>query len=557
MIDSKNRRILFKLCNEISSNCKMRNIFLTLAIMFSTSLIMVTFIIGYNAKETIKFYESQEYIQGDIDGDVNEFINGGSIPYEVSKVKNIIFTAQDIYNGLNNQTLIYEKDGIVLKKTSSPEFFKKEGINLLVGDFPKNSNDLLLSYEAYNILKGVKVGSKINVGVMIDEKGSVLQSNEFNVVGIIKDSNDKLSIYSGNMTMLTNCTMVITFLIILISFASYLIIYTILYIHVITERSTYKLLRVVGMKGRNVRKLLFYQGMKCSIIGIPLGIAIAYLISNFICKDVVNITGYTLIGEVRYPYFLIVLTLVVIAMIINFSSSKPSDTVENIKSDYSDSSQTLDKSRSISLTNGRIRLKDIAISNILSNKNRSTLTIGSIIFASIIIIFAINAYLSLDVEKCLSMFFNENGDGFSSINIRSDIIKFQNGVAKIGLIISIIIEIIAILNITNSTLTSLISRRVEFETLMAIGMHRRDVKKLVVMEGYYTFVISSVPILIFGPYIGSYIIMLVPYNVVISAVNIFIPLIFSLVLGLIINVTVPYLSYLFLSKRNFFYDTDI
>lgn len=557
MIDSKNRRILFKLCNEIASNCKMRNIFLTLAIMFSTSLIMVTFIIGYNAKETIKFYESQEYIQGDVDGDVNEFINGGSIPYEVSKVKNIIFTAQDIYNGLNNQTLIYEKDGIVLKKTSSPEFFKKEGINLLVGDFPKNSNDLLLSYEAYNILKGVKVGSKINVGVMIDEKGSVLQSNEFNVVGIIKDSNDKLSIYSGNMTMLTNCTMVITFLIILISFASYLIIYTILYIHVITERSTYKLLRVVGMKGRNVRKLLFYQGMKCSIIGIPLGIAIAYLISNFICKDVVNITGYTLIGEVRYPYFLIVLTLVVIAMIINFSSSKPSDTVENIKSDYSDSSQTLDKSRSISLTNGRIRLKDIAISNILSNKNRSTLTIGSIIFASIIIIFAINAYLSLDVEKCLSMFFNENGDGFSSINIRSDIIKFQNGVAKIGLIISIIIEIIAILNITNSTLTSLISRRVEFETLMAIGMHRRDVKKLVVMEGYYTFVISSVPILIFGPYIGSYIIMLVPYNVVISAVNIFIPLIFSLALGLIINITVPYLSYLFLSKKNFFYDTDI
>ena len=557
MIDSKNRRILFKLCNEISSNCKMRNIFLTLAIMFSTSLIMVTFIIGYNAKETIKFYESQEYIQGDVDGDVNEFINGGSIPYEVSKVKNIIFTAQDIYNGLNNQTLIYEKDGIVLKKTSSPEFFKKEGINLLVGDFPKNSNDLLLSYEAYNILKGVKVGSKINVGVMIDEKGSVLQSNEFNVVGIIKDSNDKLSIYSGNMTMLTNCTMVITFLIILISFASYLIIYTILYIHVITERSTYKLLRVVGMKGRNVRKLLFYQGMKCSIIGIPLGIAIAYLISNFICKDVVNITGYTLIGEVRYPYFLIVLTLVVIAMIINFSSSKPSDTVENIKSDYSDSSQTLDKSRSISLTNGRIRLKDIAISNILSNKNRSTLTIGSIIFASIFIIFAINAYLSLDVEKCLSMFFNENGDWFSSINIRSDIIKFQNCVAKIGLIISIIIEIIAILNITNSTLTSLISRRVEFETLMAIGMHRRDVKKLVVMEGYYTFVISSVPILIFGPYIGSYIIMLVPYNVVISAVNIFIPLIFSLALGLIINITVPYLSYLFLSKKNFFYDTDI
>ena len=297
--------------------------------------------------------------------------------------------------------------------------------------------------------------------------------------------------------------------------------------------------------------------MKCSIIGIPLGIAIAYLISNFICKDVVDITGYTLIGEVRYPYFLIALTLVVITMIINFSSSKPSDTVENIKFDYSDSSQTLDKSRSISLTNGRIRLKDIAISNILSNKNRSILTIGSIIFASIIIIFAINAYLSLDVEKCLSMFFNQNADGFSSISIRSDIIKFQNGVAKIGLIISIIIEIIAILNITNSTLTSLISRRVEFETLMAIGMHRRDVKKLVVMEGYYTFVISSVPILIFGPYIGSYIIMLVPYNVVISAVNIFIPLIFSLVLGLIINVTVPYLSYLFLSKRNFFYDTDI
>lgn len=557
MIDIKNRRILFKLSNKISSNCKMRNIFLTLAIMFSTSLIMITFIIGYNAIETIKFYEGQEYIQGDTDGDVNEFINGGSVSYDFFKVRNISFTTQDVYSSLNNKTLIYEKNGIVLKQTSSPEFFKKEGINLLVGDFPRNSNDLLLSYEAYKSLEGVKIGSKVNVGVILNDDGSIIQNNEFNVVGIIKDSNDNLSIYSGNMTMLTNCNMAITFLIMLISFASYLIIYTILYIHVITERSTYKLLRIVGMKGRNVRKLLFYQGMRCSVIGIPLGIAIAYLISNFICKDVVNITGYTLIGEVRYPYFLIVLTLIVITLIINFSSSKPSDTVENIKFDYSDSSETLDKSMSFSLTNGRIKLKDIAISNILSNKKRSILTIGSIVFASIIIIFAINAYLSLDIEKSLSMFFNENTDGFSSISIRNDIIKLQNGFAKIGLIISLIIEIIAIINITNSTLTSLISRRVEFETLMAIGMHRRDVKKLVVMEGYYTFIISSVPILIFGPYIGSYIIMLVPYSVVISAVNIFIPLIFSLVLGLIINITVPYLSYLFLSKKNFFYDTDI
>lgn len=557
MIDIKNRRILFKLSNKISSNCKMRNSFLTLAIMFSTSLIMITFIIGYNAIETIKFYEGQEYIQGDTDGDVNEFINGGSVSYDFFKVRNISFTTQDVYSSLNNKTLIYEKNGIVLKQTSSPEFFKKEGINLLVGDFPRNSNDLLLSYEAYKSLEGVKIGSKVNVGVILNDDGSIIQNNEFNVVGIIKDSNDNLSIYSGNMTMLTNCNMAITFLIMLISFASYLIIYTILYIHVITERSTYKLLRIVGMKGRNVRKLLFYQGMRCSVIGIPLGIAIAYLISNFICKDVVNITGYTLIGEVRYPYFLIVLTLIVITLIINFSSSKPSDTVENIKFDYSDSSETLDKSMSFSLTNGRIKLKDIAISNILSNKKRSILTIGSIVFASIIIIFAINAYLSLDIEKSLSMFFNENTDGFSSISIRNDIIKLQNGFAKIGLIISLIIEIIAIINITNSTLTSLISRRVEFETLMAIGMHRRDVKKLVVMEGYYTFIISSVPILIFGPYIGSYIIMLVPYSVVISAVNIFIPLIFSLVLGLIINITVPYLSYLFLSKKNFFYDTDI
>ena len=557
MIDIKNRRILFKLSNKISSNCKMRNSFLTLAIMFSTSLIMITFIIGYNAIETIKFYEGQEYIQGDTDGDVNEFINGGSVSYDFFKVRNISFTTQDIYSSLSYKTLIYEKNGIVLKQTSSPEFFKKEGINLLVGEFPRNSNDLLLSYEAYKSLEGVKIGSKVNVGVILNEDGSIIQNNEFNVVGIIKDSNDNLSIYSGNMTMLTNCNMAITFLIMLISFASYLIIYTILYIHVITERSTYKLLRIVGMKGRNVRKLLFYQGMRCSIIGIPLGIAIAYLISNFICKDVVNITGYTLIGEVRYPYFLIVLTLIVITLIINFSSSKPSDTVENIKFDYIDSFETLDKSISFSLTNGRIKLKDIAISNILSNKKRSILTIGSIVFASIIIIFAVNAYLSLDIEKSLSMFFNENTDGFSSISIRNDIIKLQNGFAKIGLIISLIIEIIAIINITNSTLTSLISRRVEFETLMAIGMHRRDVKKLVVMEGYYTFIISSVPILIFGPYIGSYIIMLVPYSVVISAVNIFIPLIFSLVLGLIINITVPYLSYLFLSKKNFFYDTDI
>ena len=91
---------------------------------------------------------------------------------------------------------------------------------------------------------------------------------------------------------------------------------------------------------------------RSGIYGMGIDVGIKNYMTIYDGKDVVNITGYTLIGEVRYPYFLIVLTLVVIAMIINFSSSKPSDTVENIKSDYSDSSQTLDKSRSISLTNG-------------------------------------------------------------------------------------------------------------------------------------------------------------------------------------------------------------
>jgi len=61
----------------------------------------------------------------------------------------------------------------------------------------------------------------------------------------------------------------------------------------------------------------------------------------------------------------------------------------------------------------------------------------------------------------------------------------QRTVVMIGGVLSFIIGVIGILNFVNAILTSILTRRKEFAMLKSIGMTRKQLRRLLMFEGFY------------------------------------------------------------------------
>lgn len=75
----------------------------------------------------------------------------------------------------------------------------------------------------------------------------------------------------------------------------------------------------------------------------------------------------------------------------------------------------------------------------------------------------------------------------------------------VGYSLSLIIGLIGVLNFTNVIITSIISRRKEFATMQSIGMTRKQLKRMLFLEGLYYALITIGVVILFGipiSYIG-------------------------------------------------------
>ncbi len=124
-----------------------------------------------------------------------------------------------------------------------------------------------------------------------------------------------------------------------------------------------------------------------------------------------------------------------------------------------------------------------------------------------------------------------------------------NTISTIGFTLSGIIAIIGILNFVNTTITGIIARRQEFAMLEAVGMTKKQLKKMITFEGLYYGLITIFISSTLGSLVVNFLINLLGESFGIESYKFdIIPLILSALIVGVISLVIPRLSYKSISK---------
>ena len=127
--------------------------------------------------------------------------------------------------------------------------------------------------------------------------------------------------------------------------------------------------------------------------------------------------------------------------------------------------------------------------------------------------------------------------------------EFQLSITIIGMSAVVIIGLIGVLNFVNTMITNIISRRKEFATIEAVGMTKKQIKKMLMLEGFYYALIITISNLTLGGLasILSFNIMKLRYSVYTYPIG---ALLLCTIAVFLISLGVPLIVYKNLSKES-------
>lgn len=160
----------------------------------------------------------------------------------------------------------------------------------------------------------------------------------------------------------------------------------------------------------------------------------------------------------------------------------------------------------------------------------------------------------LMVDNEINKIINESGNIMLMLTSKNYYIQGMEEMKSIllivGGVIALILGLIGIINVTNTVITSMISRRVEFAMLESIGMTSSQLKKMIIFEGIYYIVLSSIVIIPLG-FIASFMApMILPIAGGFNFLVYIISLLIAVLLISILMISVPLIGYRFISKES-------
>lgn len=224
-------------------------------------------------------------------------------------------------------------------------------------------------------------------------------------------------------------------LIAVIMIASIIVIYNAFNISFIERKKQFGILSSLGATSKQLRKMIFKEGIFLSLVGIPLGIigsilgiGITLLVinnlnlfSNFVdTRLVLNISSISILATIVFGSLTIFLSCLIPA--IKASKTTPIDAVRMTK-DYFIKSKSI-KTWKINRKTFGIE-GDIALKNLKRNKKKYRSTILSI-FVSICLFIAINAFAEYTLRSSLKTFSSLNYDVIIINNEREESKKIVN-----------------------------------------------------------------------------------------------------------------------------------
>lgn len=467
MYENNNKAIINKLAKSSIKANKMRNIFANLAIILTTVLFTTVFTIGISMLQSIeystmrqvgtsshggfKYLTTEEFnilkehkdikeygiaipvsiaenqqlakrqvelnyvddngakyrfitplLKGNMPEEENEIVLDTitldmlGLNYELGQIINLDYRIEDNYYSKEFVLSGYYKGDIVSMASSacvSKAFIEKnlshidQNLSRETGSYTGVINLNLMLNNKYNIEnKLVKILEDSGF-----EEGEIPLAMNWAYIGIESDIE------------LSNILPIIG-LLILIMFSGYLIIYNVFYISVVKDTQFYGLLKTVGTTSKQLRNLIIKQGIILSLIGIPLGLLIGYIVGIILLPYVMQVLTITHSSISINPMIFIGSALFSIGTVL-ISCYKPAkiaaktSPIEAVR--YTGMILAKGKRGIRKSTNGA-KLYKMAFSNIFRNKKKAFVVIISISLSLILLNSVYTIVSGFDMDKYLS-----------------------------------------------------------------------------------------------------------------------------------------------------------
>lgn len=470
--ENNNKDIIKKITKRSLKANKIRNIFAVIAIVLTTFIISAIFTLAISYAKNYQIMNLRDqgttattFLANPTDKQIKEIEN-----LDISK--NI---GQEINVGnVSKESLDNNKTNIFIKYLDKENWENQltPCISGIKGNYPTKENEIMLSKLALEFLnkENSKIGDKIKISYDMNgktvEKEFIL-SGYFTSYDYIKDSGymfvSEKFVYNKNLSLEKNGQLLITLqnnkkaeapnllkskvslnenqkfeynydaeedsnsikvaaVIIgsiigaFIVISGYLIIYNILYIAVTKNIQFYGLLKTIGTSPKQIKKIVKSEGLKLSIIGIPIGIILAVIVSYLIVplalEGMASGTYYEKMMEnkIYFEPIVFILSILFSLFTVLISCKKPSKIASSISPieamKYSGQKTKKEKKNRNSTKGGK--LYKMAWYNVFRDKKRAILVFLSL-FMGIMAFLGVNTFInSVSVENYANRYLNND-----------------------------------------------------------------------------------------------------------------------------------------------------
>lgn len=207
----------------------------------------------------------------------------------------------------------------------------------------------------------------------------------------------------------TTITIAIAFIIAFIILTGYLLIYNVLYISVARDVRFYGLLKTIGATPRQIREIVTGQILCLCVVGIPLGLLIAAVLSLFIVPALISTISQISTGVVisfsPIIYISAAFFSLITALLGAKKPSKKAATISPIEAQKYTSVKTKKYCISSSIQGIPYRM---ALRNILRDRNRSIIVIFSLFLGITTFISLYTLVASMDTDKYISTYISND-----------------------------------------------------------------------------------------------------------------------------------------------------
>lgn len=174
-----------------------------------------------------------------------------------------------------------------------------------------------------------------------------------------------------------------------------IVIYNIFYISVVSKTQELGKLKAIGATKNQIKKIILKEGLILSVIAIPIGILLGYIISTFILKSILNTSQLSGVSiAIIIGSSLLTILTVYIALLKPMKIASKISPVEAMK--YNGNDKSKKKTRK---GYDEINIKKLTYSNLFRNKKRTYLTLLSLSLSGILIISISTILQSINTEK--------------------------------------------------------------------------------------------------------------------------------------------------------------